>query len=135
MPFVLDASVTLAWILDDEDHPIAQHAFERIPDDQPLVPSMWWFEVRNALLMGERKKRSTVAITTTALGHLAKITIAVDADPDERSIFRLSRRHQLTFYDAAYLELAARRRCPLATLDRALLRAARKEDVSLLGPD
>jgi predicted nucleic acid-binding protein len=135
MPFVLDASVTLAWILDDEDHPIAQHAFERIPDDQPLVPSMWWFEVRNALLMGERKKRSTVAITTTALGHLAKITIAVDADPDERSIFQLSRRHQLTFYDAAYLELAARRRCPLATLDRALLRAARKEDVSLLGPD
>jgi predicted nucleic acid-binding protein len=50
-------------------------------------------------------------------------------------MFQLSRQHRLTLYDAAYLELAARRRIPLATLDRAVEKAARNERVMLLGSD
>lgn len=133
MPFVLDASVTLAWILEDEEHPVAQLALERIPEDETIVPPLWWFEVRNALLIGERKKRSTEARTAAALLHLGQLPMLVDTDPDEQTIFQLSRRHRLTFYDAAYLEVALRRSIPLATLDRALEAAARKEHAVLFG--
>ncbi len=93
---------------------------------------MWWYEVRNALLISEWKKRSTEARTAKALRHLARLPVLVDTTPDEAVIFRLSRHYHLTFYDAAYLEVAARRAIPLATLDRALERAARKENVVLI---
>jgi predicted nucleic acid-binding protein len=135
MPFVLDASATLAWILDDEDHPVAHLAFSRVPDDETLVPAVWWFEVRNALLIGEWKKRSTEARTAKALRLLARIPVTVDSAPEETTIFHFARQHHLTFYDAGYLELAARRNAPLATLDRALAKAARKENVALLESD
>jgi predicted nucleic acid-binding protein len=133
MPLVLDASVTLAWILDDEDHPVARLTFESISGADVLVPPMWWFEVRNTLLMSERNKRSTEERTTTALHHLARLRVFVDSSPDETMIFALSRKHRLTFYDAAYLELAMRKSSQLATLDHALIRSARDENVTLIG--
>jgi predicted nucleic acid-binding protein len=40
--------------------------------------------------------------------------------------------HSLTGYDEAYLELAIRRRLPLATLDKQLSRAARAEGLELI---
>jgi hypothetical protein len=54
MPFVLDASVTVCWAFEDEDHPYAGLALQRIRADTALVPSLWWFEVRNTLVINER---------------------------------------------------------------------------------
>jgi hypothetical protein len=48
MPFVLGASIAACWAFDDEDHPIAALALERVRTDEARVPSLWWFEVRNA---------------------------------------------------------------------------------------
>jgi predicted nucleic acid-binding protein len=45
----------------------------------------------------------------------------------------LFRAHQLTSYDAIYLDLAVRRDLPLATLDAALRKAAGNLGVKLLG--
>ena len=59
MPFVLDASVAACWVFDDEDHPIAALALERIRNDEARAPSLWWFELRNALIVDERRKRLT----------------------------------------------------------------------------
>lgn len=55
MPFVLDASIAACWAFDDEDHPIAALALDRIRTDQARVPSLWWFEVRNTLIVNERR--------------------------------------------------------------------------------
>jgi len=49
-------------------------------------------------------------------------------------VLLLSANHSLSAYDAAYLALALNRSIPLATLDRKLATAARKEDVTVLGP-
>jgi hypothetical protein len=54
MPFVLDASIAACWAFDDEDHPVAALALERIRTDEARVPSLWWFEVRNTLILSER---------------------------------------------------------------------------------
>jgi predicted nucleic acid-binding protein len=61
------------------------------------------------------------------------VVIRLDGEPIEGALLELARRHQLTVYDAAYLELAQRKNFSLATLDRALASAARAEGVSLIG--
>ena len=132
MGFVVDASVTMAWAFDDEDHPLAALALRRTLDEGVVVPWIWWFEVRNALTISEKKGRGTEEKTTAVLRHFAKLPVSIDVEPDEAAIFRLTRSHGLTFYDAAYLELAQRRGIALATLDRELETAAGKESVTTL---
>jgi predicted nucleic acid-binding protein len=133
MPFVLDASVAACWAFEDEDHPVAALALERVGADEACVPSLWWFEVRNTLIVNERRGRLTESDTTAFLRALARLNIAVDRSPDEADVLMLARRRRLTVYDAAYLELARREGVPLATLDTALAAAARAERAPLLG--
>jgi predicted nucleic acid-binding protein len=132
MGFVLDASVTASWFLPDENDQDAWEAWKRSETEDVWVPLHWWFEVRNTILMGERRNRISQALTSRALDRLSVLPIAVEARPDEGPVFDLARRHRLTFYDAVYLELAQRRNAPLATLDGALIAAANLERVLLV---
>ncbi|HEX5234697.1 MAG TPA: type II toxin-antitoxin system VapC family toxin [Silvibacterium sp.] len=133
MPFVLDASVVTSWALSDENEPAATAALMRARKDSCAVPALWRFEIRNALLMAERRKRLSGAETNKFLHELAGLHIDEDFSTDETALLRLARHHNLTVYDAAYLELAWRRSIPLATLDRVLARAARAEKVPVIG--
>jgi len=134
MPFVLDASIAVCWAFDDEDHPSAALALERIRTDDARVPALWWFEVRNTLIVNERRGRLTEADTSAFLRGLSRLGVTIDRSPEEAEVLALSRRLRLTVYDASYLELARREGVPLATLDTDLLRAARAENMPLLGP-
>ncbi len=133
MAFVLDASVAACWAFDDEDHPLAARALDRLRGEPALVPALWWFEVRNVLVVNERRGRLTEAITAAFLRAVARLDIAIDRTPDSAAVLALARAHRLSVYDAAYLELAQRAAAPLATLDAALARAARDEGVALIG--
>jgi predicted nucleic acid-binding protein len=133
MPFVLDASIAACWAFQDEDHPHADIAFTRIRKDEALVPSIWWFEVRNILVVNERRRRITESDTFGFLRDLSRLSIRIDGQPDETSILQLARAHRLSAYDAAYLALARREGIPLATLDAELANAARLESVLVLG--
>lgn len=132
MPFVLDASIVACWAFRDEDHPVADLALTRISADEALVPSLWWFEVRNILVVNERRKRLTESDTANFLKQISQLEIKTDRIPDEATILRLSRMRRLTVYDASYLELAQREGVALATLDTHLARAARAEGVALI---
>ena len=132
MPFVVDASVSAAWALQEEDDPLAIAAFERLKSDQAFVPILWWYELRNCLIVNERRGRIRPADTELFLRDLANIEFNIDTATDQVPVMSLARRHRLTFYDAAYLELAMRLRFPLATLDAALAAAARAEKVARL---
>ena len=133
MSFVLDASVAACWAFEDEDHPTATLALERIRSDQARVPSLWWFEVRNTLIINERRGRLAEADTAAFLRGLSRLGVTVDRLPEEAGVMTLARKHRLTVYDASYLELAQRETIPLATLDADLIRAARAENLSLIG--
>jgi predicted nucleic acid-binding protein len=133
MPFVLDASVAVCWAFEDEDHPVAALSLERVRADEARVPSLWWFEVRNTLIVNERRGRLRESDTAAFLRALARLNVTIDRSPDEADVLALARRRQLTVYDAAYLELARRERLELATLDTALATAARAERAPLLG--
>jgi predicted nucleic acid-binding protein len=133
MPFVLDASIAACWAFDDEDHPVAALALERVRTDEARVPSLWWFEVRNTLIVNERRGRLTESDTRAFLRGLVRLRVTLDRSPKEGDVLALARHRGLTIYDAAYLELARREGAPLATLDAALATAARAELVPLLG--
>jgi predicted nucleic acid-binding protein len=132
MAFVLDASIAASWAFKDESEPDAQMAFHRARTEEAVVPALWWFEVRNVLLVNERRRRITEPDTVAFLSRLSKFRVRVDRAPDENAVLRLARAHRLSVYDTAYLELAQRESVPLATLDAALRRAATAEGVPLV---
>jgi predicted nucleic acid-binding protein len=97
------------------------------------VPSLWWFEVCNTLIVNERGGRLMEPDVSAFLRGLSRLGVTVDREPDEGRVLMLARRHRLTVYDASYLELANRESLPLATLDADLATAARKERLQLIG--
>ena len=129
---VVDASMALAWLFDDEDSPGVGAALERLKEDGAVVPQLWHLEIRNALLSAERRGRISLEEIAERLDALNGLPIQTDEDPNYQVAFDLARKHGLSFYDAIYLELAKRQGAELATLDRALGRAAASEDVPLL---
>ena len=131
--FVVDASVAGAWYLPDESDPLADTAALRLNAESAMVSALFWFELRNIFLIGERKGRISEADTARFLSNLARLPITTDREPNEIAVFHLARTHRLSIYDAAYLELAQRMSAPLASLDNALVKAARAEKVALLG--
>ncbi len=95
--------------------------------DEAVVPSRWWVEIRNILVVSERRGRITEPDTAVFLRGLTSLRIRVDREPDEGVVLRLARTHGLSVYDASYLELALRGAIPLATLDTRLTGAASAE--------
>ena len=138
MSVILDSSITLAWVYSDETTEAILHVLNLVTNHGARVPALWRLEVANILEMGVRRGRTDAAFRDAALADLALLPIRVDPETDRHAwgaTMRLASRHQLSLYDAAYLELADRRRLPLATLDRELRMAATAEGVSLLGAD
>ncbi len=134
MTVVLDASVTLAWVHGDERTDAIIGLFETIADGAAHVPSLWPLEVANSLMMAVRRGRTNEELVERALVDLKSIRIEIDADTADHawgSTMRLAEAYRLTVYDAAYLELAQRRRLPLATLDKALAAASQQAGVEL----
>ena len=130
---VIDPSVALAWLLTDETTAQATAIREAIENGaEAWIPSHWWLEIGNALLMAERKGRITAAGVAQALSLVEALPFEEDEETAEQlsvRTFALARKHGLTIYDAAYLELAQRRNATLATFDAQLLKAAGKEGV------
>lgn len=131
--FILDASVALAWVLPERDSERCAPLFVEAATRGVAAPSHWLAEVGNVLLVNERRGRVAPEEHALALERLAALPAARDTLPWlAEPALTLARRHRLTLYDALYLELAARRALPLATLDAALRRAAAAEGVALL---
>jgi predicted nucleic acid-binding protein len=132
--FVLDGSITMVWGFEDEDDDYATAILEKMPDVQAYVPSLWSLEVANALIVGERRGRTAPADTSRFLAILETFPIAVDDETAARAwsdTMHLARAHNLSAYDASYLELAIRHGLPLASLDGKLKAAATAVGVPL----
>ena len=134
MKLVLDASVTLAWVFEDERSALAMSVLDSLDGSEAIAASIWPLEIVNGLVTAERRGRITPQDASRFSALLLQLPIVVD--PVERRrpfevIRQLAREHQLSAYDAAYLELAIRLGVPLATLDNRLARAAGRAGVAL----
>lgn len=134
---VLDGSMTLGFLLDDERFSGALKVLKEIERGTPTyVPSLWWLETANGLLMSERRKRSTRAGTQNAFQAIEVLPVITDDEPASvctGNTLHLARQYDLTVYDASYLELALRRGASLATADQRLAKAANAAGVTVLG--
>lgn len=136
MSLVLDSSVALAWIYVDETTDEVKAVLTGLGQGSAWVPGLWRLEIANVLEMGVRRGRHSTKFRDETLADLALLPIHVDSETDRQAwteTLDFAERHRLTLYDAAYLELAVRRKLPLATLDRELRAAAKAEGVPLLG--
>jgi len=138
MPYVLDCSVAISWCLPDESNAYADAVWILLSaDTAAIVPSIWWLEIGNVLVVAERRRRTTEVQIAEALAVLRTLPIIVDANTAQRATnatLALAREHSLAAYDAAYLELAIREGLLLATIDNRLAEAARNCGVFLEEP-
>ena len=136
MSLVLDNSVALAWCFEDKQSPAVMELLDRVAETGAVTTLLWPLEASNGLQAAERRRRLDAHRRATLIAFLRELPISLDAHTAEQAwgtTAALAERRRLTLYDAAYLELAQRRRLPLATLDRELADAATAEGVAVLG--
>jgi len=135
MALVLDSSVSLSWFFPDEKTNFTEAALELVTKEECWVPALWRLEFPNALLVAEKRRRLTRAERLQVLDEVARLNLRIDPRVHElRAISDLAERHNLSAYDAAYLELAARLGSALITLDGELAAAATAAGVSVHAP-
>lgn len=128
--------MALAWCFADEQEPYAVAVLRLLENRAAIVPSVWPLEVANAFVIAERRGRLQPARTAALIAEIAKLGIEVDSHTSVQAwkeTLTLARRYGLSVYDAAYLELAIRESLPLATLDQALAKVARRVKLPGLG--
>lgn len=127
--FVIDASVGFAWLHPTQATPETEKLLEQVGNGaQVVVPSLWFIEIANSLLVLQRRKKLTPDERKSALETLGALNLTVDEESAReafRKVSELAEKHGLTAYDAVYLELALRRKLPLASRDEALRQAAK----------
>lgn len=132
MPFVADNSVVIAWFSRSQATPYTDRFYGRLDKDEVVVPSVWPYEFANALAVLERRKILTAALGDEIIRNAARLVTRIDSPPPSPAVLlALARRHGLSAYDAAYLELARRLGAPLAAKDSPLATAAK--GLGLLG--
>jgi predicted nucleic acid-binding protein len=135
MAFVLDCSVTLPWFLEDERTEFTDSLLFSVKTTEYWVPAIWCLEFPNALLVAERRKRIDRGRRLEALDQVARLLVRVDNEPIVmKAVSGIAERHDLSTYDAAYLELAVRLSAGLITLDRTLAQAASLEGIAVQAP-
>ena len=137
MSLVVDASMSIAWSVREKHSGSAQKVLAIVVDRGAVVPSLWYLEVANILIVKHRRGEITMAEAKVAIDALQDLEIERDPMTEAQamtSTFDLAVRHGLTTYDAAYLELALRRGLEMATLDAELKAAALAEGVAVVVP-
>ncbi|MGQ0566058.1 MAG: type II toxin-antitoxin system VapC family toxin [Gemmobacter sp.] len=127
---MIDASAAAAWLRPDETG--IDLAAVVVDHSQVLAPRLLWAEMRNLLIVQERRGRLSLGQAEKALVALDRLNIAFDIDPGSAMCMALARHHGLPVYDAMYLELAVRASATLATLDRRLAESAAARGVRLV---
>ncbi len=137
MIFVLDASVTMCWLLFDGKPAESAYALRVLnamkrAQTRALVPVTWGLEVSNVIGKAETKGLLREAQSEAFLEMLRSVDIGADSATFSKALsdtLQIARRYRLSAYDASYLELAMRSGLPLATLDQDLQKAANKVGV------
>ncbi|WEK05436.1 MAG: type II toxin-antitoxin system VapC family toxin [Candidatus Devosia phytovorans] len=132
---ILDASVAIAWSIEEEHTPAILDVLSLVTEGGAYVPQLWNVEVANVLLMKGRRGKIPMHTVSGLLEGLSRLGIETDSETSDKAwgiTLALAMRHNLTVYDATYLELAVRKHLTLATIDDKLVIAARAEGLAVL---
>lgn len=134
--FVFDCSIISSWLLPDEENYLSEDLMKKfLLQESPVIkaPCIFYIEIMNVLQVAYRRKRISEELKNTILATMMQLPVIIDNAGMIPSYFpniaALATKHQLSSYDALYLELAIRQNIPLITLDKALRQAAKAENV------
>jgi predicted nucleic acid-binding protein len=133
--FVVDNSVVISWCFKDETNKYGDAVLDRLTKSTAIVPPIWPLEVVNVLLVAERRNRLKQVDSVRFITLLSQLPIVVEHErPGEKmkDLLALVKANHLSSYDAAYLDLSMKKDCPIATLDKKLIEAAKKVNVTIL---
>jgi predicted nucleic acid-binding protein len=136
--FVLDASVTAAWLLPDEanEHTRRLYALIRRDEVEPQAPNLWQWECTNIIANGVRRGRIPQAAVEGSGSVLEAVRHRVElhelAPPQHKASLGIALDAGLSAYDAGYLWLARSLNLPLATFDKRLSEAATRSGIGIL---
>ena len=119
---VLDASVVLKWIFDDEDRavPAARLKDAHVAGQETVaVPDLLFYEVGNVLATKTRLLEASIAEAFSLLWDFSLERFDLGLEEFQGGL-TLARKYRITLYDAAYIELSRRLKCPFVTADRKL---------------
>jgi predicted nucleic acid-binding protein len=128
--FVLDASLALEWFTTGAQ-PSALAKRSLFEDHVAIVPHLWRFEVTNVLTTWRRRGDITDAESAVIMRDLMKLPFATVDEGDPEMIVAAALTHGLSAYDATYLRIAMLTGSPIATLDKALMKAATEMGITL----
>jgi len=133
--FIADASVAVGWVHPAQSTAQSAAMLDALAEGATLeVPALWPLEVANALTVLVRRRKLTEDERQTGLALLRGLRLRVDHEMAALAFSRLSElasAHRLSVYDAAYLELAYRRKLVLGCKDGPLREAAKQSGVRL----
>ncbi len=133
--FVLDNSVTMRWCFENATHAYGESVLQTLAYGEAIVPVLWRYEVTAVLAKARKEGIITGEKADAFIALLQSLNITLDREGADRiltEVYSLAVTYRLTSYDAAYLELAIRKKLPLATLDAELIRACRSAGAALL---
>lgn len=134
MGVVIDASVALAWGFTDENDGYARDVLAALAGRRIIVPAIWQLEIANGIIVGERRGRlsqQAIHLFQDLLKNLNPVQDNQSLQQTMENVIPVARMHNLTAYDASYLELASRCGLPLATLDVRLMKAAQDASIAI----
>ena len=133
--FVADASVAIAWVHPAQATADTEAMLDRLAaGDSLVVPALWPLEVANALTILRRRRKLTPDEARSAIEIVRELPAVIDHEAAAIAftrLFDLASEHELTVYDASYIELAARLQLPLASNDVRMKQAAIRAGVDL----
>lgn len=129
-PWVIDASVAVAWLIPEHQQASCDEHYGRARGQAGLyhAPALWHWQVGQALLEACRGGRLPRAHYERGLELVAQAQVEIDPPLSlhrRSQVLRLADAHQISYLDAAYLELVVRLNGTLVSHHLALLQAAR----------
>lgn len=126
---VIDNSVFMSWAFTDEKNKKSRDLLKRVEKITVYVPSLWVYELTNVLFVAEKKGRIKKVDTISFLNFIKFLPINIENssyDIVTKDALAISREHNITIYDASYIELAIRKNLPIASFDKELVNISKK---------
>lgn len=130
-PLVVDNSVMMRWLFQDGadfDQIYAHGVLEAIGTQnlQVIVPYIWVYESAFVEEYYAKREAKTDEQCMTELGWLFDLAIVIRGKEKPVDLYEFSHIHGVSAYDASYVMLALDQSCPVATLDKTIIKARKK---------
>ncbi|AFC73381.1 type II toxin-antitoxin system VapC family toxin [Rickettsia montanensis] len=132
-PFISDCSITISWFFYDERDKYSDFTLDYCYKFRVIVPPLWKLEVTNVILIAEKRARIKSVEVIKIIDFLNSPPLNIsNFNFSIHEIIQTARANNLTAYDTIYLLTAMHEGLPMATNDKALIKACHNNSMPLL---